>query len=74
MKRKATPRLRQLVSDHAVVRYLEREYGLDIDSIRKEIIGSHEPTIKNMTNGKINLREKGTSLVVRDGTVVTYME
>lgn len=33
------------ISDHAIVRYIERKYGLNLDSIRKEIIETVEGAV-----------------------------
>lgn len=40
LKRKAIT-----ISDHAIVRYIERKYGLNLDSIRKEIIETVEGAV-----------------------------
>lgn len=39
-------RAEQLVSDHALVRYLERVYGLDLASVRREIAIQAEGAIQ----------------------------
>lgn len=33
------------ISDHAIVRYIERKYGLNLDAIRKEIIETVEGAV-----------------------------
>lgn len=56
------------VSDHAVLRYLERAKGMDIEALRREILPPETQrklaVVGNATFGK---------LVVRDGVVVTYL-
>lgn len=60
-----------MVSAHAIIRYLERTVGLDIDGLKRQIIADHEPTIKNFMTCKIETIN-GT-LVVKDGVVVTII-
>lgn len=56
-----------LISDHALVRYLERFVGVDVDSIRKELQKHITPKIYK---GKIPFRD-GLKFVIEDGVVVT---
>lgn len=59
------------VSEHAVVRYLERGMNLDIDSIKAKILSEDTTTlIKNLGNGKYPIGG-GLKAVVRDNVVVT---
>lgn len=57
-----------IVSEHAVLRLLERVYGVDIDGavahIKKNALGG------NIANGKIKSAD-GYTLVIKNGTVVT---
>lgn len=43
-----------IVSDHAVVRYLERVYGVDVKSIRKRIADATEDARKAGASAKIS--------------------
>lgn len=59
------------VSDHAVLRYMERIQGVDVEAIRNEIIDSipcidQAEGIKDMSVFKFNHK-----LVVKDNVVVT---
>lgn len=62
-----------VVSEHAILRYLERVKGLDLDSIRKEII-SEETSImaKAMGNGSYPIHN-GFKVVIKDMTVVSVV-
>lgn len=61
------------VSDHAIVRYLERAHGLDTDAIRKDILGQGRAEMVAFTrDGRIPFRD-GLRLAVRDGVVTTVM-
>ena len=53
-----------VISDHAVVRYLERAYGLDVDAIRAEMAQSLKPAIEF---GASVVQTHGVRLVLRDG-------
>jgi hypothetical protein len=62
-----------VVTDHAVIRYLERVNGLNIEEIRKDILSSG--LIKfgiEYGSGKYSLN--GFTAVLRDGKVVTITE
>lgn len=62
------------VSDHAVLRYLERVKGVDIESLKNEILS--EPVLKMVKtlggNGKYP--NSGFKLVMKDNTVVTILK
>jgi len=60
------------VSDHAIVRYLERVKGLDIDAIRKELLPDDVRQATLMGNGYYPVN--GTHKVrVKDGVVITVL-
>lgn len=64
------------VSDHAIVRYLERMADVDIDAIRKHIKKEatylNEIIVKRHGNWYVSL--DGTAYVIKNGTVVTVMD
>jgi|688.fasta_scaffold480146_3 chromosome segregation ATPase len=61
-----------ILSEHAIIRYLERVKGLDIAEISNEIMDEKtKNAIKFMKNGKINRDEY--ALVVRDSVVVSII-
>lgn len=62
-----------IVSDHALVRWLERITGVDIRaSVEPEILAQGRgELIKRMGQGKIRLLEHDAQLVIRGGRVVT---
>ena len=62
------------VSDHAVVRFMKRVMGIDIDTLKKEIMKGEAP--KRMPDGKYPLThndEKKYSVVVKNNVVVTVI-
>lgn len=58
------------VSDHAVVRYLERKLNLDIEQIKKDLVGGRENIIESIQSGRIKTQE-GYTLIIKNGSVVT---
>ncbi|HJV75369.1 MAG TPA: hypothetical protein VJ654_14175 [Noviherbaspirillum sp.] len=59
-----------IVSEHAMLRWLERANGLSLDAIREVILGDGTADmIKFMKNGK--LKKDGFTLIVKNNTVVT---
>jgi hypothetical protein len=59
-----------IVSEHALLRYLERHKGVNFDALREEILG--EGTAKAIAFAKSGRIKKGNlSLVVKDNVVVT---
>ena len=59
------------LSEHAILRYLERVKGIDLDAITQEILTEErKEAIRNFGTVKLPL-EKGAKLVVREGTIVT---
>lgn len=59
------------VSDHALVRWLQRRYGLDVEAERKKIDAMAAPAI---AAGALTLKVEGVSFVLRGGRVVTTLE
>jgi hypothetical protein len=58
------------VSDHAVVRYLERRHGFDFESVRQEIM---TPALREAAAvGAVGLRVAGGVFKLKGRTVTTY--
>lgn len=68
MKRRAA---RPTVSDHAVLRYLERARGMDIEGIRRHIAGLVRNGVE--LSGEAVIVE-GVKFVLVDNSVVTVLE
>lgn len=61
------------VSEHALLRYLERVKGIELDTIVQEILSpSHLSIIRAAPNCTINV--KGIKFIVKNGTVVTTLD
>lgn len=60
-----------VVSDHAVVRYLERALGIDIEHVRRQILA---PSVLDAVRaGLSRIRTPLGVVVVRDGTVTSFL-
>jgi len=59
-----------VVTEHAILRYIERVYGIDLDEIRQRMLGGNVlALIDQFGSGKIPC--EGGRLIVKDRTVVT---
>ena len=61
-----------VVSEHAIIRYLERVVGVNIEEIQKKII-TEELTVQYRTVGNGEFPMKGFSVKVKDGVAVTVL-
>lgn len=67
--RLSTARKAPRVSDHAVIRYLERKYGFDFEDVREEIL---TPKMIDAINSGANaFKVNNAKFIVKDKTVVT---
>jgi chromosome segregation ATPase len=59
-----------IVSEHAVLRYIERVVGIDLEDVKGKIL---DDTTKRviLTMGDCRFKKDGMTLVVKDNTVVT---
>jgi len=60
------------ISDHAVLRYIERVYGVDISRLRAEMKTPALATADKF-GCPVLIGKHGERLVIRDGTVVTVI-
>lgn len=64
---------RPRVTDHAIVRYLERAYGIDMAALREEMLPADAvATVQKL--GTCNISNGRAKLIVRKGVVVTAIE
>lgn len=59
------------VSDHAVLRYLERVRGINIQAIRNEILTPQR--VELMALGCKTIKGNGYELVIKNYTVITVL-
>lgn len=61
------------VSDHGLLRYLERVMGLDTDALRKELASDHlSAQVQMLGDGKYPIGGRA-QVVVKDYTIVTVL-
>ena len=65
MKKPAVP-----VTDHCVIRYMERVMGLDIEGVRHKIADDLAPAVRM---GAVGLTKDGFNYRISNGAVVTVM-
>lgn len=59
-----------IVSEHALLQYLARAKGVDMDALRSEILDGRRELIQKLGSGKWKTAE-GLTIVVKNRTVVT---
>lgn len=60
------------VSDHAVIRYIERVHGVDVDSIRAQMAKALKKEIMNFAGGNdISVTTNECKFVIKDGVIIT---
>lgn len=65
------PKPRLLITDHAIVRYLERVGGFDIDGLRKQIALRCEA---GASIGATSVIVEGFAFLIGDGQVITVVD
>lgn len=60
-----------IVSEHAILRYLERVCGMDIENVKTLILNEEFKTLKSLTNGDGAININGISYILKDNVIVT---
>ena len=60
-----------VVTDHAVVRWLERVHGLDIDAVRRAVLAEGRETWLASGATAIHAHQIGVTLIAEKGRVIT---
>lgn len=61
-----------IISEHAIIRYLERVKQLDLEQIKNEILTEENKTLmKNLGDGKYPIKNTKHRAVLKDGVIVT---
>lgn len=67
--------MKYIISDHAVIRFLERRYGMDIDAVRRQISDLIESKIPNPIKGRCTIKNAdGMRLVLVDNNLITVTQ
>jgi hypothetical protein len=59
------------VSDHAVLRYMERVLNIDVENIRQLILAESKNSVEYVQNGRV--QKEDCTLIVADRTIVTIL-
>ncbi len=63
-----------VITEHAILRYLERGLGIKIEDVKKQILTDTEKVmIKNGGNGKYPVGDMGLKVVVKNNSVVSLI-
>jgi hypothetical protein len=71
LARRLRPSPEPRISDHALMRYIERVYGLDIEAIRTEVMS--DSIVAALKTGASAVTVKGVKMLVKDGVIVTVV-
>ncbi len=64
-----------IVSEHAIIRYIERVLGINIDEISQKILDNEtEKQIEMLGNGTFPVNNNEFKIVVKDNVVVTIIK
>ena len=59
-----------VVSEHALLRWLERKRGIDLEQVKQEVLQGRVDTIKQLGTCRLHTPD-GLTLIVKQGVVVT---
>lgn len=66
---------RPFVTEHALLRYLQRAKGIDLEAIEREILTPERVSmIKNIGQERCELKANGLRFVIQDSAVITVKE
>ena len=61
-----------VVSEHAILRYIERQFGVKSDDIAEQITKGYENAIRTIKSGQIT-RSDGVRLVIKNNVIITVV-
>lgn len=64
-------KLKRLVTDHAVIRYIERVHGFDMSDFRREIL--KDGVYDALKAGATRTKKEGVEFVIKDHKIVTVI-
>ncbi len=71
ISRRTKPAPAPKVSDHALLRFIERVHGVDIEAIRSSIMSSR--IVEAIKLGATSVTVDGVKMIVRDGVIITVV-
>lgn len=69
--RRMRPSPEPRISDHALLRYMERVMGVDVDAVRSEILNEKIKAALKM--GATAVTVNGVKMIAKEGTIVTVL-
>ena len=69
LSKRTAPAIEPKVTDHALLRYIERVKGFDVESLKKEILT--DAVLNGMKLGASSVKTNGMKLVLKGNAVVT---
>lgn len=71
-KAKSNKEKRAAITDHALLRYLERVHNFNIEEIKKQLLSDNVKThVKRFKSGKVT--ENGITFIFKDGVIITIV-
>lgn len=70
--KKSKEKIRPVVTDHALIRYIERVLGYDLEAVKALILTPDR--IKMIEAGAMDIRGDGYVLKIKNGTVITVIK
>jgi len=61
------------ISDHALLRYVERVRKVDVDAIRIELISKLNPMFQTLGDGTYHIKDN-LKIIIRNGNAVTLID
>lgn len=62
-----------IVTEHAMLRYIERVIGINMDELRGKVLPESAETVAKAMGGNVRLPVDGHTVVIKNGTVVTVL-
>lgn len=60
-----------IVSEHAILRYLERVCGMDIENLKTLILNDEFKALNSLTNGNSTITVKDVGYVLKNNVIIT---
>ena len=62
------------ITDHAIIRYLERHYNIDMNAIKNEILTDTVRSLMEFSdNKKMTIKQADYKLIVENNTIITLI-
>lgn len=62
------------ITDHALVRFLERVHKIDVKKLRAAVLTKHQQKMGEMGDCEITIKSNGLKYVIKDKTLITIVD